>query len=61
MKLTSVYQKVPEGFIAFEEELLGASVQGEKLEEARDGLAEAVELVLGANRQLSEISLRAKT
>lgn len=60
MKLTAVYQKVPEGFIAFVEELPGANAQGETLKEARDSLAEAVELVLGANRQLSELSLKGK-
>ncbi len=60
MKLTAVYQKVPEGFIGFVEELPGANAQGETLEEARDSLAEAVELVLGANRQLSELSLKGK-
>ena len=60
MKLTAVYRKVPEGFIAFVEELPGANAQGETLDEARDSLAEAVELVLGANRQLSELSLEGK-
>jgi predicted RNase H-like HicB family nuclease len=60
MKLTAVYQKVPEGYIAFVEELPGANAQGETLDEARDSLAEAVELVLGANRQLSELSLEGK-
>jgi predicted RNase H-like HicB family nuclease len=60
MKLTAVYQKVPEGYIAFVEELPGANAQGETLDEARDSLAEAVELVLGANRQLSELSLKGK-
>jgi predicted RNase H-like HicB family nuclease len=60
MKLTAVYRKVPEGFIAFVEELPGANAQGETLDEARDSLAEAVELVLGANRQLSELSLKGK-
>jgi len=60
MKLTAVYQKIPEGYIAFVEELPGANAQGETLDEARDSLAEAVELVLGANRQLSELSLKGK-
>ena len=60
MKLTAVYRKVPEGFIAFVEELPGANAQGETLDEARDSLAEAVELVLGANRQLSKLSLKGK-
>ena len=55
--LTAVYQKVPEGYIAFVEELPGANTQGETIEEARENLKEAVSLVLEANRQLSEESL----
>jgi predicted RNase H-like HicB family nuclease len=60
MKLTAVYQKVPEGFFAFVEELPGANAQGETLDDARASLAEAVELVLGTNRQLSQLSLEGK-
>ena len=52
--LTAVYQEVPEGFIAFVEELPGANSQGATLEEARENLKEAVELVLEANRVLAE-------
>ncbi len=54
MKFTAVYQEVPEGYVAFVEELPGANTQGKTLEEARTNLAEAVELVLEANRQLAE-------
>ena len=57
MKLTAVFQKVPEGYIAFVEELPGANTQGATIEEARSNLAEAVTLVLDANRQLAEESL----
>jgi predicted RNase H-like HicB family nuclease len=58
MKLTAVYIQVPEGFIGFVEELPGANTQGATLDEARDNLQEAVTLVLEANRQLAEESLR---
>ena len=51
---TAVYQKVPEGYIGFIEELPGANTQGDTLEEARSNLREAVQLVLEANRLLSE-------
>ena len=54
LKLTAVFQKVPEGYIGFVEELPGANTQGETLEEARENLKEAVELVLEANRILAE-------
>jgi predicted RNase H-like HicB family nuclease len=57
MQLTAVYMKVPEGYIAFVEELPGANTQGDTLEEARENLQEAVALVLEANRELAEKSL----
>ena len=57
MNLTAVFEKVPEGYIAFVEELPGANTQGETLEEARSNLREAVELMLEANRALAEESL----
>ena len=52
--LTAVFMKVPEGYVAFIEELPGANTQGETLEEARENLNEAVALVLEANRALAE-------
>ena len=57
MQLTAVYRRVPEGYIAFVEELPGANTQAATLDEARANLVEAVELVLEANRALSEESL----
>ncbi len=53
IKLTAVFQKVPEGYIGFVEELPGANTQGDTLEEARNNLEEAVQLVLKANRQIA--------
>ena len=41
-------------------ELPGANTQGATIEEARSNLKEAVELVLEANRLLSEESLKGK-
>jgi predicted RNase H-like HicB family nuclease len=60
MKLTAVFEKVPEGYIGFIEELPGANTQGTTIEETRANLKEAVELVLEANRVLSEESLKGK-
>ena len=57
MQLTAVYIQVPEGYIAFVEELPGANTQGETLEETRENLREAVQLVLEANRELAEKSI----
>jgi predicted RNase H-like HicB family nuclease len=56
-QLTAVFRKFPEGYAAFVEELPGANTQGATLEEARANLAEAVEMVLEANRQLAEEEL----
>jgi predicted RNase H-like HicB family nuclease len=56
-EFTAVYQQVPEGFIAFVEEVPGANSQGATLAEARSNLEEAVQLVLEANRALAEEEL----
>ena len=57
MELTAVYIQVPEGYIAFIEELPGANTQGATLDETRENLQEAVQLVLKSNRELAEQSL----
>jgi predicted RNase H-like HicB family nuclease len=59
-QLTAVFQQVPEGYIAFVEELPGANTQGDTLDEARTNLQEAVQLLLESNRALAEESLRNK-
>jgi predicted RNase H-like HicB family nuclease len=57
MEFTAVFQKVPEGYIAFVEEPPGANTQAATLDEARKNLKEAVTLVLEANRTLAEESI----
>jgi predicted RNase H-like HicB family nuclease len=49
--------KVPEGYVAFVEELPGANTQDVTMEGARQNLREAVVLVMQANRELSRRSL----
>ncbi len=49
----AVFRKVPEGYIAFIEELPGANIQGASLEEARSNLREAVAMVIEANREMA--------
>jgi predicted RNase H-like HicB family nuclease len=61
MKLTAVFEKVPEGYTAFVEELPGANTQGATMEEARANLQEAVEMVLDANRVLAEEALNGRS
>jgi predicted RNase H-like HicB family nuclease len=53
-QLTKVFQKVSEGYIGFVEELPGANTQADTLEQARINLEEAIEMVLEANRFLTE-------
>jgi predicted RNase H-like HicB family nuclease len=57
VRLTVVFKKVPEGYIGFVEELSGANTQGRTLEETRNNLEEAIQLVLEANRLLAQESL----
>ncbi len=56
-EFTAVFRRVSAGYIAFVEELPGANTQGATLEEARENLREAVQLVLEANRVLAEEEL----
>jgi predicted RNase H-like HicB family nuclease len=57
LQFTAVFRRVPEGYIAFVEELPGANTQGATLEEARANLQEAVTLVVETNRTLSRESV----
>ena len=57
MTFTAVYMAVPEGYIGFVEEIPGANSQGETLDEVRENLREAVQLVLESNRELAEQAL----
>jgi len=45
------------GYIGFVEEIPGANSQGDTLDEVRENLREAVQLVLEANRELAEQAL----
>lgn len=58
IQLTAVYKKVKNGYIGYVEELPGANTQGETLEETKENLKEAIELVLEANKILSEEELK---
>jgi len=60
MSFTAIFQKVPEGFVGFVEELPGANTQGATLKEVRKNLKEAIRLVLEANKQLAEEEIAGK-
>jgi predicted RNase H-like HicB family nuclease len=57
MVVTAVYEQVPEseggGYTAYAEELPGAISEGDTLEEARENLRDAIELLVEANRELA--------
>ena len=58
LKLTAVFEEAEEGgYIAFIEELPGVNTQGESLDEARENLLEALELVMDTQRAFSEKNL----
>jgi predicted RNase H-like HicB family nuclease len=62
LTLTAVFEEVPEseggGYVAYTEELPGAISEGNTLEEARENLRDAIELLLQANRELSRAESR---
>jgi len=57
LTLTAVFEEVSDseggGYTAYVEELPGAISEGDTLEEARENLRDAIELLLEANRALS--------
>lgn len=53
MSFTAVFERDGDWWVAYVEELPGAHTQGATLEEARENLKEAVELIIEANRELA--------
>ncbi|BAZ28673.1 hypothetical protein NIES4074_11070 [Cylindrospermum sp. NIES-4074] len=57
---TAVFEKVDDWYIGYVQELPGANVQEKTLEEARESLREAIELILISNREITEQQLSGK-
>lgn len=58
LTLTAVFEEAEEGgYIGYVAELPGANTQGETLEEVRQNLCEAIQLILNANREEFERKL----
>jgi predicted RNase H-like HicB family nuclease len=53
-KFTAVFEKIGDWYMGYVEEVPGANTQGRTLEETRENLREAVQMVLQANRELAE-------
>ncbi|HVF54913.1 MAG TPA: type II toxin-antitoxin system HicB family antitoxin [Pyrinomonadaceae bacterium] len=55
LNLTAIYEEAEEGgYIGYIAELPGANTQGESLDEVRENLMEAVQMIFEANREESE-------
>lgn len=57
---TAVFEKVDGWYIGYVQELSGVNVQEKTLEEARESLREAIELILISSRELVERELSGK-
>ena len=55
-KFTAVFEKADDRWIGYIEELPGANTQGKTLEETRENLREAAQLIIEANRELLQNS-----
>jgi predicted RNase H-like HicB family nuclease len=55
LNLTAIYEEAEEGgYIGYIVELPGANTQGETMDEVRENLLEAVQMILEANREEAE-------
>ncbi len=57
---TAIFERADDWYIGYVEELPGANMQGKTLEEARENLQVAIELILRSNRELAEKELSGK-
>lgn len=58
LTLTTIFEEAEEGgYIGYVAELPGANTQGETIEETRENLAEAIQLILETNRDQFERQL----
>jgi len=57
-RFTAVFQKTDKWWIAFVDELPGANAQGGTIDEARENLKEAVELILNRDEMLTEEDMK---
>jgi len=59
-RFTAVFEQEGDWWIGYTEELPGANTQGRTLEEARENLKEAVQLIIEANRELARREFQSK-
>jgi predicted RNase H-like HicB family nuclease len=59
-KFTAIFEQTDDWWIAFVEELPGANTQGKTLDEARENLKEAIQLIIEANREFTRKQISGK-
>lgn len=57
-EFTAVYEKRGDWYIGYVEEITGVNTQGKTLAEVKENLKEALILILDANKELMEKSLK---
>jgi len=57
-KFTGIFQKKGKWFIGWVEEIPGVNSQGKTIKEARENLQEALELILDANKIISNQEIK---
>lgn len=60
-QFTAVFEKDGDWWMGYVEELPGANTQGATIEEARENLKEAIQLVLEANREIARRDTQGKS
>ena len=60
-QFTAVFEKDGNWWMGYVEELPGANTQGATIEEARENLKEAIQMVLEANREIARRERQGRT
>jgi len=58
---TAIFEQVGDYYIGYVEELPGVNTQGKTLDEVRENLREAIELILISSRELTDKKVDGKT
>ena len=58
---TGIIEKTEDWYIGYIEEIPGVNTQGKTVDEVKDNLKEALELILISNRELSEKNISGKS
>lgn len=59
-KFTAIFEQEGDWWIGYVEELPGANAQGRTLNEVRENLKEAIQLIMESNRELVQLETEGK-